>query len=115
MSSIGENIERFRKSNNMKQTVLADFLGISREMISYYENGKRPIPIQILMKLSDLFGVDLEVLISDEPTSTVEDLALAFRTDNLSSNDLNEIAKFKRIIKNYVKMKRLADQYGILY
>ena len=34
-------------------------------------------------------------------------LVCAFRADNLSVNDMKEVAAFKNIVLNYMKMERL--------
>ena len=42
---------------------------------------------------------------------TVDEMMLcSFRIDNLSANDLEQIAAFKRIVKNYLKMNYLEQK-----
>ncbi len=52
-----------RKKNNFSQMALAKELGVSQQAISHWENGKRDIPIDILLKLSELFGCTLDELV----------------------------------------------------
>ena len=60
---IAKNIQEFRKRMNLSQEDLAEYLGVKREMISYYENGSRPIAMDKLIKLSDLYVVEISDLI----------------------------------------------------
>ncbi|MBQ4119245.1 MAG: helix-turn-helix transcriptional regulator [Clostridia bacterium] len=55
-----------RKRRNLNQQKVAMDLNISREVISYYENGKRNPDIQMLKTLSKYFGVSIDFLINGE-------------------------------------------------
>ncbi len=55
-----------RKRKNLNQQKVAMDLNISREVISYYENGKRNPDIQMLKTLSKYFGVSIDFLINGE-------------------------------------------------
>ncbi|MBR1731776.1 MAG: helix-turn-helix transcriptional regulator, partial [Ruminococcus sp.] len=46
------------------QLKVAMDLNISREAISYYENGQRCPNLEMLVKLSDYFGVSIDYLIN---------------------------------------------------
>ena len=59
---IGTNIKRARKERGMTQSELAERLRISPQMISRYENGTAAVDIEMLSKLSLLFGVSLDRL-----------------------------------------------------
>ncbi len=106
-STTGQNIKKFRERIGFSQDSIADYLGIKRELISYYENGKREIPIQHLNKLTDLFGIELIDLLEEVAIAQQANFAFAFRADSIQSNDFEAIASFKKIVKNYVKMKSL--------
>lgn len=41
-------------------------LNISREALSYYENGKREPSLDMLVKMSEYFGVSIHYLITGE-------------------------------------------------
>lgn len=107
MVAISERLKRLREANFFTQNQVAEFLGVSRECVSFYENGLREIPLDKLIKLATFFGVEVEDFIEDGDTYN-EELTLAFRQDKLSSADLESIYSFKKIIKNYLKMARLS-------
>lgn len=53
-----------RKKKGFSQLKVAMDLNISREAISYYENGQRCPNLEMLVKLSDYFGVSIDYLIN---------------------------------------------------
>ena len=55
-----------RKQRNLNQLKVAMDLNVSREVISYYENGKRNPDIEMLKTLSRYFNVSIDFLINGE-------------------------------------------------
>jgi len=100
---IHANFKRLRENLHLTQDQLAQYLNKTREEISYYETGKRDIPLPVLEKSADLFGVTLSDFFEENPSG----IAFAFRADDLNKSDLEAISKFKRIMKNYQRINRL--------
>lgn len=65
-SKIGNLIYRLRRENNMTQLQLADRMNISDKAISKWERGLGCPDVSLLLDLSQIFGVDLEKLLSGE-------------------------------------------------
>jgi transcriptional regulator with XRE-family HTH domain len=103
---IGENIKNFREKLGLTQEVLAGYLGINREEVSYYENGKRPVPTDIISKVAKLFGLDEYDLFETDSEAREAKVALAFRAESLLPEDLVHIADFRKIVLNYLNMKK---------
>lgn len=59
-------LKKIRKQKKLSQLKVAMDLSISREALSYYENGKRSPDIEMLIKLSDYFNVSIDYLIKGE-------------------------------------------------
>jgi transcriptional regulator with XRE-family HTH domain len=106
---IGTNIRKFRDLQDLKQQQLADYIGVTRELISLIESGQRDISLENLTKLADLFGIELSDLIEEDSEVQDVNLALAFRTND-SNLDLESIASFKRIVLNYKKLVGLRHE-----
>lgn len=106
-TTIGLIIKGLREKYGYTQERVADFLGIKREMISFYENGEREVPVEVLESLSNLFGVELEAFFVDDVNEAVAQVAFAFRKDDLSASDMEHLAAFGKIVKNYLKIKKL--------
>lgn len=57
-------LRKIRKERKLNQLKVAMDLNISRESLSYYENGKRNPDIQLLKSMSDYFNVSIHYLIN---------------------------------------------------
>ena len=70
----------------------------------------RELPLSCMEKLADLYGCDAYMLY-EENESVIEDmLATAFRVDNLSPADMEQIAAFKRVVKNSLMMDKMLSK-----
>ena len=107
---IAKNIKMLRQTSNYTQENVASFLGIGRAAYSNYESGDRELPLSCIEKLADLYGCDAYMLY-EENESVIEDmLATAFRVDNLSPADMEQIAAFKRVVKNSLMMDKMLSK-----
>lgn len=58
-----QRIRDLREDHDWKQEYVAEKLGITQTNYSKYELGKVNIPIEMLMKLADLYNVSLDYLV----------------------------------------------------
>lgn len=106
-TTTGLVIKGLREKYGYTQDKVAEYLGIKREMISFYENEGREIPLEVLEKLSDLFGVELDVFFVDNVDEALAEVVFAFRKDDFESDDMDNMAAFGKIVKNYLKINNL--------
>ena len=59
-------LKNIRKKRGYSQLKVAMDLSISREALSYYENGKRQPSLEMLLKMSRYFNVSVDYLITGE-------------------------------------------------
>ena len=59
-------LKTIRKLKNLNQQKVAFDLNITRECLSYYENGKREPSLSMLIKMSNYFNVSIDYLITGE-------------------------------------------------
>lgn len=59
-------LKNIRKKRNLNQQKVAMDLNISREALSYYENGKREPSLSLLVEMSRYFNVSINYLITGE-------------------------------------------------
>lgn len=59
-----KGLKIIRKTRNLNQQRVALDLNISREALSYYENGKREPSFDLLIKMSEYFDVSIDFLIT---------------------------------------------------
>ncbi|GAA4493294.1 hypothetical protein GCM10023172_01700 [Hymenobacter ginsengisoli] len=110
VNSLGANIKQLRLSNGFTQQQLATYLDIDRSLLAHIEDDRRQPGLVLLEKLATLYGVDLADLLSPSPEALALNAAFAFRAaGDFQPTDLEHIAGFRRIVSNYLKMKRIED------
>ena len=105
-TTIGTNLKVWRVKLGYSQEIIAEYLGILRENISYFETGQREIPVKYLEKISELFGIEPELLFEEDMKIQDAEMALAFRNDDdLSIDSMKKVAQFKKIVRNYLMIE----------
>ncbi|MCL2219394.1 MAG: helix-turn-helix domain-containing protein [Chitinispirillia bacterium] len=67
-SSLGQRIIYYRKKAGLSQKALAEGIGISPPLLSYYENDKNDPPTSILAKLAEVLDITTDKLLGlDRP------------------------------------------------
>jgi transcriptional regulator with XRE-family HTH domain len=107
MPSTGFIMKSLREKFGYVQENVAEFLGVSRELVSMYETGEREIPVEVMEKLSNLFCVEPDAFFAETPEEAAAQVAFAFRKGEIEAADLEQIAAFGKIVKNYLKIRKL--------
>lgn len=77
-----------REDRDIKQETLADYLGISQQTYSNYENGRREIPITVVIKLAKYYQVSTDYLLNSD-TSYIGSVDMkALYIDNFTMHDI---------------------------
>jgi len=63
LEETGKRIQKLRKEKGLTQIALAEQLNISLDHLRKIENGHRGCSVDLLVCLSDLFGVSLDYLV----------------------------------------------------
>ncbi len=58
-----QRIRDMREDRDLKQRQLAEFLNCSQQVYSNYELGQRDIPTDVLIRLSEFYGVSVDYLL----------------------------------------------------
>ena len=58
-----ENIKRLRKSRGLTQQALGDKIGLSKAVVSKYENGMAYPSFDVLIRIAQFFGVTTDYLL----------------------------------------------------
>ena len=101
--SIGSKLKELRKSRDLKQSELAELVGLSRPAISNIESGKRSLTLSTLKRFCEVYGIDTSSY--DEATD------LTLRIESLF-HDLPEPEKdelYLKIMKLYLDSKNVSD------
>ena len=72
MRDIGKNIKHFRIKRNLTQDQLAEQLFVTRQTVSNYETGKSRPDIDMLVKISQVLGIDIHQVIYGPEAQTLK-------------------------------------------
>src|SRR5204863_8510499 len=94
---LGAKVRALRRRESMNQVQLAERLGISASYLNLIESNKRPLPAALLIKLAQLFDVDLDSFATDDDQRLVADLLEVFadplfEAQGLTTVDVREMA-----------------------
>lgn len=66
MSDFGELLKSLRQGANLTQEQLGARIHVSKNMVSYYENSRRPPSADVLMQIAEVFHVSVDYLLGRE-------------------------------------------------
>jgi predicted transcriptional regulator/DNA-binding XRE family transcriptional regulator len=94
---LGPKVRALRRRESLSQVQLAERLGISPSYLNLIESNRRPLPAALLIKLAQLFEMDLHAFGADEDARLVSDLLEAFSDPlfdpyQLTSIELRDLA-----------------------
>ena len=81
----GSTLKRLRKGRNLTQLQLADYLGLSKQAISKFENGV-PYSLDTAIAIAKFFNVDIEFLMQNT------------RVGHLAKPILDDLERTKEIV-----------------
>ena len=58
-------IKKLREKNKLSKKQLADFLNISHVIYEAYESGKKKVPLNILIKLSEFYNTSIDYIVEN--------------------------------------------------
>ena len=106
----GERIRSLRKQAGLKQSELAEQLGVSTSAVGMYENNRRVPPRPVLRRLCSVFHVTADYLLAEQtvPSDLEEELdalknklmrqeGLLFHGKPVSSTDLEKVFDAARL------------------
>src|SRR5262245_16138925 len=97
LTHLGGKVRSLRRRNRLTQAELAERLGISSSYLNLIEHDRRPLTAPLLLKLAQLFQLDLDAFSSDDEARLAADLQEAFgdplfEEHELLASDVREIA-----------------------
>ena len=90
MVDFGNILKKLRLEEGLTQGQLADRLGVTKSVVSYYELHERAPSPEMLIKLASIFHVTADYLLGLDKKQTVD----------LDGLDENDIATVKHLIAN---------------
>lgn len=105
LTDFGKRLVRLRKAAGYTQTELAEELGVSQRMISYYEGHSEFPPSPLLPKLAKLLGVTTDELLGLKPMakSKKPDTRLQRRVQQIEKLPARERRQLTQLIDTFIK------------
>src|SRR4051794_399714 len=93
---LGAKLRALRRKENLTQVGLAEKLGVSPSYLNLIENNRRPLTAPLLIRIAQLFHLDLTSFAGDGDNRIVNDLQEAFgdplfENHGLTNLDLREL------------------------
>lgn len=97
------NLKKLRKSKGLTQTEIAQFIGITQNSYSYWENDKVKIDNASIVKLADFFEVSVDYLLGREELTPAERAAGLSETRKMNVTPIEDdlLYVFRQIGKSF--------------
>lgn len=108
--SYSNRIRSLRKKLKMTQKQMAEQLFIDQSALATYENGTREIPIDILVKLSKIYGISVDYLLCKSDFAVLDDELVRTQTKELiDSLSAVQVIEVKGYIRRMIESKSQDD------
>ncbi len=104
MLKIGEKIKELRKAQDVTQEKLADYLNISYQAVSKWENGLALPDITLLPKLANFFGVSTDELLDMKASENETEL-------RRYEKEYNELGRKGKVLEEIELSRKVLDLY----
>ena len=81
IDSLGYRLKQLRQEKNLKQSQVADIIGVNKNQISAYENNARQPSYDILIRLAVLYHVSTDYLLGFQVSNRILDVSGLTRSE----------------------------------
>lgn len=110
---LAEALGRARERAGLAQEAAANAVGINRALLSYYETGRRAVPLPMAAALARLYGTSLDRLLAGEEAAAagidVSGILYRAASPTLSDSARGVLRAFEQHLRDYVE---LAQELG---
>ncbi|MEM6673919.1 MAG: short-chain fatty acyl-CoA regulator family protein [Planctomycetota bacterium] len=121
---LGPRIRRWRKAEGHTQAQVARDLGISASYLNLIEHGQRQVTVPVLLKLSEVYRVELSSLADSDTVRVLSDVREAlsdalFEEEPVGDSDIEELVGrqpevARALTRLYAGYRDLREQVGLL-
>lgn len=97
--TFGDRIRRLREERSLKQSQVAEILGVNRKAISHYENNLREPSYEILIRMADLYHVRTDYLLGYDSVRYIDASGLSEKEFTLISALVADLTEKNRKLK----------------
>ena len=95
---VGRRIRRLRRELGLTQTAMADDLSISSSYLNLIERSQRPLTVQLLLRLDDIYDVDLKELSGEDDARIAASLKEVFSDPLFQDLKITNMGVVERIL-----------------
>ncbi len=112
---LAEALRRARERAGLSQEGAADALGINRVLLSYYETGRRTVPLPTAAALARLYGTSLDRLLTGDeakPAAPIDVSGILYRAapSALGDSARGVLRLFEQYLRDYVELAEELDR-----
>lgn len=94
------NLKYAREKKGMSQKDVAEQIGVAKSTYSLYESGNREPNVQTIKKIAAVLDVSADILLGINEDYQPTTIAAHFNTEDLTQNELDDVASYIEFIKN---------------
>ncbi|MBS2026805.1 MAG: DUF2083 domain-containing protein [Deltaproteobacteria bacterium] len=107
LGRLGGKVRALRRKESLSQVQLAERLGISASYLNLIENDRRPLTAPLLIKLAQIFHIDLSTFAHSDEARSISELMEVFgdpifENHGLTNTDIRELARSTPNLANAV-------------
>ncbi len=114
--NVGINIRKLREDRGVKQSEIADLIGMHRSNYSKIENGQREISVAAVDKIARFFNITIDELVhlgNDLPDEvSLEDKSTAEQLKLIQELDQEEKSMVFKMIETFLTKKKFKDFFN---
>lgn len=114
--NVGINIRKLREDRGVKQSEIADLIGMHRSNYSKIENGQREISVAAVDKIARFFNITIDELVhlsNDLPDEvSMEDKSTAEQVKLIQELDQEEKSMVFKMIETFLTKKKFKDFFN---
>ncbi|MEM6678776.1 MAG: short-chain fatty acyl-CoA regulator family protein [Pseudomonadota bacterium] len=94
---VGPRLRQLRRERKQTQAEMARALGLSAAYVNLLENNQRSLSVQVLMRLSDVYGVDWREMVADDGPTRLADLRAVLQ-DPVFTGDAPDLQELRAAV-----------------
>lgn len=101
-------LKNFRTSKNLKQSDLKEIFGCTQSMVSRIENGRDPMPLKFIQKLTDIYGEEVAKYFDTNPFAISDNGSNSIVGNN--NHHINANTTLEMAIKEISEQRKLVSK-----
>lgn len=108
---VGQRIREVRERLGLTQDAVAKHLGVTRPVVTNIELGKRPLNLEELGKLADLFGYPPSYFLTEDETQ--DRVEVIFRAQGLDEQDRVKLSWLHGFLRDFRDIRDLEGDHRV--